>query len=609
MDYRFSRGLILFSFRRVFKVKFFNKPKSHNLIVCVWLALFLCTAAFVGGCKESTMSSSQQLDAFDLAGPITPQVDIDQLLIAKNNLGVYAVGADDVLELQMPTILTAISPDRYKNQQLQVEPYLCRVGDNGLITLPIVGQLNVDGKTLARIEDEIVNLYYPRYLVTRPSVVCSVKEYHFTNITIVGAVEKPGVYQLRSNEMSLVNVLMKAGGIVEGGASLITIKNPQRKYISKPAGEVKQMAEFGPEVDEQSVEYIETPEPAVQMLQVDLAFRPQGNSTTYGELVVHRGSEKLYSKTINIRSSSQRAEYVKGLGDVIGTEQGYIVGQAIEQLAAQLAPVAPVASGIMSGSAVQVDNADNELIDAASEINESFIEAPKPQTKKGCSGCSQESIETIETPAPVQSETQNEVKFESVPVETAVQTEVKFEPVTEVQPIEVETAADENKIEYITPSPSDTDTVKSASVVEPIVLPVKGLNIPFADVSLVEGDLIEVKMLNPAIFTVIGLAKAPGAFPYPPDVQYNLMQAIGFAGGVDLIADPRFVTVYRQNAKGEVVSVIVRIDKKFMARSCKVNIKPGDIISIDVTPRTKRNVLVHQILKINFGLYVNPLSD
>ncbi|MDD5135343.1 MAG: SLBB domain-containing protein [Phycisphaerae bacterium] len=589
-------------------MRFYNKPKSHNLVIYIWLALFFCTAVFIVGCKESTMSSSQQLDAFELAGPITPQVDIDQLLIAKNNLGVYVVGNDDVLELQMPTILTAISPARYKNQQLQVEPYLCRVGDNGSITLPIVGQLNVDNKTLAQIEDEIVNLYYPMYIVTRPSVVCSVKEYHFTNITIVGAVEKPGVYQLRSNEMSLVNLLMKAGGIVEGGASLITIKNPQRQYISKSAGEVKQMAEFGSEIDEQYVEYIGTPEPVVQTLQVDIAFRPQDGRDTYGELVVQHGSEKLYSKTIDISDSSQRDEYVKDLGYVIGTEQGYIVGQAIEQLASQLGSVVSAVSEIAPAPAVQLDDADNELINAANEIDESFIETPVFQTHQGCSSCGKN---YIETPEPVQNEAQIEVqelKFGSVPVEPAYQPEVKLEPAEEIQPVEIEMVVDENKIEYITPPPSSDIAVKSPSVVEPIVLPVKGLNIPFADVSLVEGDLIEVKKLDPAVFTVIGLAKAPGAFPYPPEVQYNLMQAIGFAGGVDLIADPRFVTVYRQNARGEVVFVTVRIDKKFMASSCKVNIKPGDVISIDVTPRTKRNVLVHQILKINFGLYVSPLN-
>jgi protein involved in polysaccharide export with SLBB domain len=594
------------------------KSTSHNLIICLCLGLFFCAAIFVGGCKEATMSNSQQLEAFDLAGPITPRVDIDQLLSAKNNTGIYTVGIDDVLELQIPTILTAIAPNRYKDQQSQIEPYLCRIADDGSITLPITGKINIDGKTLARIEDEIVNLYHPKYLVTRPSVVCSVKEYHITNVTVVGAVEKPGVYQFRSNEMSLVNALMKAGGIVQDGASLITIKNPQRKYISKSDNSVKQFAEFAAEVNQQYIEYLETPKQEIQTpgteadfsaLQVDLAFRPQDGSATVGDLVIQRGSEKLYSKVIDIGNSSQRAEYVQNLQHVIGTEQGYIVGQAIEQLASQLVPTpttavtpVPPTPATSASPTVRFNNSDNELVDAANEIDER-IETLEPNAKKGCSTCGQKKY--IETPA--KTETQSEVKFEPVKVET-VQAEVKAEPVTEIPQVETELIADENQNEYITlpQMQSEEQPAKSGAVVEPIVLPVKGLNIPFADVSLMEGDLIEVKRLNPSVFTVIGLAKSPGAFPYPPEVQYNLMEAIGFAGGIDIIADPRFVSIYRQDAKGEVVTATVRIDKKFMAKSYNVKIKPGDVISIDVTPRTKMNTLLHQMLRINFGVYVNP---
>jgi hypothetical protein len=259
-------------------------------------------------------------------------------------------------------------------------------------------------------------------------------------------------------------------------------------------------------------------------LAVDLVFRPEGVNSSKGELVVQRGTKTLYSKRIDIQDASQRAEYTKGLQEVIGAEQACIVGQAVEQLGGQFA----------SASATnQAEHPYNENYTAGNlKDNSTYI--PKP-------------IKAV-----------------------------------------------------------SSDYRPSNENVGDIVLPVKGLNIPFADVPLTEGDLIEVKRINPAVFTVIGLAKNPGAFPYPPDVEYNLMQALGFAGGVDLIADPRFVTIYRQDGKGEVVSAGFRIDKEFMAKACGVKIKPGDVISVDVTPRTKRNVLLHQILRLNFGLYVNP---
>jgi protein involved in polysaccharide export with SLBB domain len=582
-------------FRRV-KVK---KTIHSTLKLHLLTATFVCAAALLVGCQEPKMSSSQQIEAFELAGPITPKVDIDQLLSAKDNYGVYTVGAGDVLELQMPTILTAVSPKLYKDlqyQQQQVQPYLCRVSDTGTITLPILGEMKVEGKTLAQIEAEIVSAYCPKYIITQPSVVCNVKEYYLKDITVVGAVVQPGVYKLQSNEMSLVNALMKAGGIIENGASVIIIKNPKRKYTTgsqtaKGADEIKQLAELDTGINEKYIEYTETPKEEVKntpgnesdfpTLQVDLVFRPEDSSPTQGPLLVQHGPDTLYSKNINIKNPAERAEYIKELQNVIGAEQAYIVGRALEQLAAQFP-----SSAITTSQTKQLNGEETELLEAANDLNQGGVKSQDAEKKEGCPGC----------PGANRSAEASNQRY----IETPSNNKVEFETVNSA-----------NNVKYIEPAQAGyqpAPPTATAAVVEGIVLPVKGLNIPFADVPLMEGDLIEVKRLNPVVFTVIGLAKAPGAFPYPPDVEYNLMQALGFAGGVDLIADPRFVTIYRQDAKGEVVSAVFRIDRKFMAKSYNVKIKPGDVICIDVTPRTKRNVLLHQMLRINFGVFINPLA-
>jgi protein involved in polysaccharide export with SLBB domain len=70
------------------------------------------------------------------------------------------------------------------------------------------------------------------------------------------------------------------------------------------------------------------------------------------------------------------------------------------------------------------------------------------------------------------------------------------------------------------------------------------MNIPFRDIALANGSVIEVEQINPQVFTVIGLVRRAGAFPYPPKARYTLLDALGFAGGVDEIIDPRFVRVY-----------------------------------------------------------------
>jgi len=106
---------------------------------------------------------------------------------------------------------------------------------------------------------------------------------------------------------------------------------------------------------------------------------------------------------------------------------------------------------------------------------------------------------------------------------------------------------------------------------------------------------------NERVFTVLGLVKESGAFPYPPDVQYNLTEALAFAGGFDMVADPRYVKVYRQDDEGEVVSAAFKVDDKSMYKAYSVTIKPGDVIYVDHTLRTRVNQFLSDVFHITVG--------
>jgi polysaccharide export outer membrane protein len=111
---------------------------------------------------------------------------------------------------------------------------------------------------------------------------------------------------------------------------------------------------------------------------------------------------------------------------------------------------------------------------------------------------------------------------------------------------------------------------------------------------------------NERVFAVLGLVNKPNAFPYPANVQYTLMDTLAMAGGVDLVADPHYVTVHRQEENGEVVSATFGIDSKSLAEASNVVIKPGDVVFVDITPRTRTNVWLSQMLRLSFGAYVRP---
>jgi len=509
---RFYDSYKPFGFFRRFNVMSIFELVKLRRFMCVFFAFYLiCSLFFFSGCNRAELSSSSEVDAFSAAGPLVPEVDIDRLIGSRRNSGVYRVSEGDVLEFQMESILAVVSPEIYGNPQRQAEPYLCRVSDDGTITLPIVGQLQVSGETLAGIEASVVDLYYPRYVVLRPSVVCTVKEYYLENVTIAaGDGARPRLVE--ASQFSSMKYIDYSSA------------------SANSAGDVD-FEDFG----DGGVDFV-TAEPEVSdysSLDFDIVFRPIASSGTEGIVVVESGGEVIYSREMDILLPADRSEYVSGLERVVGTSQAYIVKQALEQLAGRLG----------SDMVVALSSSADELFEVVDDYDAG-------------------------------------VGYDGRYIEMAVD--------------------DSYGSESLSPA------LSGAADAEPIVLPVKGLNVPFCDVPLIEGDLIEVKRLNEEVFTIIGLAKSPGAFPYPPDVEYNLMQVLGFAGGIDVVADPRYVSIYRQDSSGQVVSAVFRIDKEFAASSYNVKIKPGDVISLDVTGRTKMNVLLHQVLRLNFGLYVKP---
>jgi polysaccharide export outer membrane protein len=115
--------------------------------------------------------------------------------------------------------------------------------------------------------------------------------------------------------------------------------------------------------------------------------------------------------------------------------------------------------------------------------------------------------------------------------------------------------------------------------------------------------------LNERVFTVLGLVNKPDAFPYLPNVRYNLMEALAFAGGVNSIADPHYVNVYRQSANGQIVSATFRIDQEFLIGAYDVVIKPGDVVYVSETARTRMNTFMNDVLNINVGAYARPFDD
>ena len=134
-----------------------------------------------------------------------------QLLFAANMS--YQVGEGDLLLIKvydMDDLTTTV-----------------RVDADGQIGFPLIGQVNVDGFTIQQVRDAISAKLADGYLVN-PQVSVLVQEYRSNKIVIIGEVVRPGLYELQG-EMSLLELISRAGGLTANAGTLVTIRHEKTK--------------------------------------------------------------------------------------------------------------------------------------------------------------------------------------------------------------------------------------------------------------------------------------------------------------------------------------------------------------------------------------------
>jgi len=114
-------------------------------------------------------------------------------------------------------------------------------------------------------------------------------------------------------------------------------------------------------------------------------------------------------------------------------------------------------------------------------------------------------------------------------------------------------------------------------------------------------EVSKYQMESERVFAVMGLVKASGVFPYPADVEYSLMEALAFAGGLDMVADPRYLKIFRKDAAGDLVSATFAMDENSMSDTYGLVIKPGDLIYVDHTLSTRVNTFINDVFHITIG--------
>lgn len=130
----------------------------------------------------------------------------------------YILGENDLLKITV-----------YENEDMTTES---RVSGDGMISFPLVGPVRVAGLSVMEAEEELTRLLADGFIID-PHVTVFVKEYRSKKVTILGEVNKPGLYEL-DGAATIVQIISKAEGLTDKAGDRVLIRRTRQ---AGPPGE------------------------------------------------------------------------------------------------------------------------------------------------------------------------------------------------------------------------------------------------------------------------------------------------------------------------------------------------------------------------------------
>ncbi len=142
------------------------------------------------------------IDSLDLSKLADPSVQTD------------VVSPGDLLEV---TLVTDFSKWTTSTTPVRVSP-------DGTIEVPLVGRVQVAGMEIEQAEQAVITESVARGVFRSPCITVTMKQPRMNKITVLGAVEKPGVQELPRNASTLLAALVAAGGLSKEASTELEIR-------------------------------------------------------------------------------------------------------------------------------------------------------------------------------------------------------------------------------------------------------------------------------------------------------------------------------------------------------------------------------------------------
>lgn len=141
---------------------------------------------------------------------------LDLTKLASSTVSSDLIVAGDVLEISISSGLNTKEESTFPT----------RVNDQGSANIPIVGDIRLAGLELEEAEAEISTACINRELYRAPHVTVTMKRPKVNRVTVLGAVEEPATYELRSGASDILQALVAAGGPSENAGTILQVRHP-----------------------------------------------------------------------------------------------------------------------------------------------------------------------------------------------------------------------------------------------------------------------------------------------------------------------------------------------------------------------------------------------
>jgi polysaccharide export outer membrane protein len=276
-------------------------------------AFFLLPVFLLSSCasapqqKQESSFPAQQMEKIESSRQVKAMNEkllFSTLTARKTSPRDYKIGPEDLLEI-------SVFEEEKLNKTL-------RVSSQGNISFPLLGVLRVKGLTTNELEKEIRDLLAEKYL-QNPNVSVFIKEYRSQRISMIGMVEKPGVFEI-TGQKTVLDMLALAGGLKEDAGQLLFLIRPPRLEEGTPP-EKKESLEQDPQtyvidLDELLIKGDLTIN--VPMIHGDIINVPASGKIFVGGEVFRPGGYPLKGKRLTLTQAIALAEGLKPEGN--GTE-------------------------------------------------------------------------------------------------------------------------------------------------------------------------------------------------------------------------------------------------------------------------------------------------